>query len=145
MVAKTVTPTEEQSAAREVLAAAIAEAAERVLAGYSDEQLLAKPQARWVMVVKGAVRSVLREQQPLLLGRVSARQLGRLLTDKVRGEVRLAQGLAFERSLAALYGPLGDVTHDPARLSGPINGVYVYEVSVPSVDEFRDGICSADE
>jgi hypothetical protein len=145
MVVKAVTATEEQAAAREMLASAIAEIAERVLAGYSDEQLLGKMQARWVVLVKGSVRAALSKQQPLLLERVSAWQLGRLLSEQVRGEVRRAQGLAFERSLAAIYGPLGDVTHDPERLSGPINGVYVYQVSVPSFDEIRDAQCLVEE
>jgi hypothetical protein len=147
MVAKTVTPTEEQSAAHEALAATIAEAAERVLAGYSDEQLLAKPQARWVTLVKSAVRSALREQHPFLLERVSAWQLGRLLTEHLRNAVRASQFEAFERQLTAIYGPLDEGgLQEELPIWGPINGVYVVEVHAPTFEiAERDKSWSADD
>jgi len=147
MVAKTETPTEDLSAAREALAAAIAEAAERALAGYTDEQLLGKPQARWVTLVKSAVRSALREQNPLLLERVSAWQCGRLLTEQVRNVVRASQFEAFERQLTAIYGPLEEGgPREGLPIWGPINGVYVVEVPAPTFEiAERDKSWSADD
>jgi hypothetical protein len=147
MVAKTETRSEEQNAAREVLAVVIAEAAERVLAGYTDEQLLGKPQARWVTLVKSAVRAALRERHPLLLEQMSAWQFGRLLTEQVRNVVREFQFEAFERQLTAMYGPLeGDRLREEVPIWGPINGVYVVEVPAPILEVAdRDKPWSADD
>lgn len=145
MVAKRAAAAGEEQGTREALAAAIAEAAERELAGWGDERLLGQARARVILRVKRVVRVHLGRTAPEMVAGVTSWRLHRLLDEIVPGEVGRAQFGAFERELTAIYGPIEGDTFDPSRLSGPINGVYIYDISPREEEASGDEAWTAGE
>jgi len=143
MVTKQTTPIEEQAVAREAVAAAITEAAERVLADWEDDRLLGQPRARTLVQVTRAVRVRVGRNAPDVVARVTSWRLRRLLEEHISRAVSRAQGRALQRRYA-------DEEPGDSQLAfavgEPINGVTVIGITFPShKDTDQDEAWSADE
>lgn len=81
------------------MAAAITEAAERVLTGWEDDRLLGQPRARTIVQVTRAVRVLVGRDALDLVARVTSWRLARLLEEYISRAVSQAQGRALRRRM----------------------------------------------
>ena len=143
MVAKTAIPTEEQTAAREAVAAAITEAADQILADWEDDRLLGQPRARTIVQVTRAVRVRVGRGSPDVVARVTSWRLRRLIDELVPPAVSRAQGRALQRRYADEEPSESELEFE---ISEPVNGVTVIGIKLPPREDTpQDKACSVDE
>ncbi len=126
MVATQPPATEEQVAAREALASAVAETTARVLDAWEDDRLLGQLQAKTIREVKRAVRAEVAGVAPDLIAQLSPWRYRRTIDEIVPRAARMAQGRALRRRMEAE----GDLPLEFEFV--PSEGITVIQVDLPA-------------